>query len=189
MSVEIRPRGEKRRWDELARRLPADRPVVGAEIGVWKGDMAKRMLARCPNLTLYMVDSWTAFEPGTRSYGSFSTKHVASQESMDKCLAKARETTAFAGSRAFIVKSDSVAAAEGFADGALDFVFIDARHTYEGCRQDIEAWYPKVKRGGLVCGHDYAHPDPQFEVTRAVDEFFGRKPETGDDYTWFVTKG
>jgi predicted O-methyltransferase YrrM len=72
----------------------------------------------------------------------------------------------------------------------LDFVFIDADHSYEGCKADIEAWFPKVKPGGLLSGHDYDNPDfPEFGVKRAVDEFaarHGHSVELGDNLTWFI---
>lgn len=55
-------------------------------------------------------------------------------------------------------------------DRKADLVFIDANHDYESVLEDIEIWYPKVKRGGILVGHDYG----VFEgVTRAVDELLG----------------
>ena len=36
-----------------------------------------------------------------------------------------------------------------------DAIYIDANHTYEAAKQDIELWYPKVRKGGMICGHDY----------------------------------
>ncbi|NTW91009.1 MAG: class I SAM-dependent methyltransferase, partial [Erysipelotrichaceae bacterium] len=54
-----------------------------------------------------------------------------------------------------MIKGDSVKSAELFKDESLDFVFIDAGHRYEEVKADIEAWYPKVRKGGIVSGHDY----------------------------------
>lgn len=65
------------------------------------------------------------------------------------------------------LKMDSVTASTRFQDNSLDFVFIDANHHYEFVKKDIEAWYPKVKPGGTIAGHDYIR-----EVKQAVDEFF-----------------
>ena len=60
-------------------------------------------------------------------------------------------------------------AARCFLDGELDFVFIDGEHSYEAARLDIEAWWPKVRSGGLLMGHDYDRQ--RFPgVCRAVDE-------------------
>jgi predicted O-methyltransferase YrrM len=65
------------------------------------------------------------------------------------------------------VKSISWNASEYYEDFSLDFVFIDAAHDYESVKKDIEAWYPKVKRGGIISGHDYYASS----VRQAVHEY------------------
>jgi predicted O-methyltransferase YrrM len=55
-----------------------------------------------------------------------------------------------------------------YKDNSLDFVFIDAAHDYESVRKDIHAWFPKVKKEGVIAGHDYECAD----VRKAVTEFF-----------------
>ena len=73
-----------------------------------------------------------------------------------------------------IFKMRSVEAAAYFSKdfkGYFDFVFIDACHVYECVRDDIEAWYPLVKEGGWLTGHDYCLRE--LGVKRAVDEAFG----------------
>jgi hypothetical protein len=69
----------------------------------------------------------------------------------------------------FPVIAPSRRAAGLFADDSVDLVFIDAEHTYESVRDDLQAWWPKVRSGGLLAGHDYGWPG----VARAVEEFFG----------------
>jgi hypothetical protein len=54
-----------------------------------------------------------------------------------------------------IIVDLSVEAAKQFEDGYFDFVYIDANHTYESVIADLEAWYPKVRKGGMIAGHDY----------------------------------
>jgi cephalosporin hydroxylase len=70
------------------------------------------------------------------------------------------------------VQEESDKAAAFFQDLSVDFVFIDANHSYEHVIADIKAWMPKVKHGGLLSGHDYGEP---CEVKRAVDEMLGGK--------------
>ena len=70
-----------------------------------------------------------------------------------------------------IIKGDTHDVHSQFPDESIDFLFIDANHTYEDTMKDLELWYPKVKVGGLICGHDYEHPWPG--LMKAVDEFFG----------------
>jgi predicted O-methyltransferase YrrM len=78
-------------------------------------------------------------------------------------------------------KLKSIDASKLYEDQSLDFIFIDADHTYEGVMNDLIHWYPKVKFGGVISGHDYFY-GPEGEdwggVKRAVDEFFSNKIET-----------
>jgi hypothetical protein len=88
-----------------------------------------------------------------------------------------------------IVKKPSLEAANGMRDNEFDLVFIDADHTREACLADIEAWYPKLKAGGVMLGHDYT-ASRGFGVIEAVAEAFG-KPDDVSDGTyaiWKITK-
>jgi predicted O-methyltransferase YrrM len=81
-------------------------------------------------------------------------------------------------------------AAKQFPDESIDFVFIDGDHSYEGCAKDIDLWYPKLKEGGLLSGHDY-RDGRNYGVKQAVHEFAAREGtqfRTGENYTWFVTR-
>jgi len=65
-------------------------------------------------------------------------------------------------------------AARCFPDESLDFIYIDADHTYEAVVNDIKVWYPKLKVGGLFGGHDYwksRYFGRNFGVIQAVNEF------------------
>jgi len=53
------------------------------------------------------------------------------------------------------IKGDSTIVAKTFGDRTLDFVFIDAEHDFINVDNDIKAWLPKVKIGGIISGHDY----------------------------------
>ena len=66
----------------------------------------------------------------------------------------------------------------------LDMVFIDADHSYEAVKADIEAWLPKVKVGGILCGHDYGLMFPG--VAKAVDEAFGNDRKVSGYTIWSV---
>jgi uncharacterized Rossmann fold enzyme len=160
---------------------------VGAEIGVFAGELSSRLLQR-GDLSLYLVDSW-ATSSGDSSYAQSDDFHAKlSQGEQERFYGIARDLTAFAGPRAKILRKTSVEAAAEIPDASLDFVFIDADHSYEGCKADIEAWAPKVKPGGLIAGHDYENTAfPKFGVKRAVDEKF-TDVDLGDNFTWFVRK-
>lgn len=69
-----------------------------------------------------------------------------------------------------------------------DFIFVDANHEYAYVKQDLELYWPKVKAGGIFCGHDYTGGHPG--VTKAVDEFFAKLnlPVESHQYCWLVHK-
>jgi hypothetical protein len=75
------------------------------------------------------------------------------------------------------IQLNSTEAAKLYEDKSLDFVFLDAGHDYSHVKEDILAWLPKIKDGGIIGGHDYKHPCLP-GVTEAVDEFFKDKLET-----------
>ena len=70
------------------------------------------------------------------------------------------------------IRKDSVAASADFQDQSFDMIFIDGDHSYKGCLADIQAWYPKLKPGGIFLGHD-----GELEVRKAVDVFLNDKQE------------
>lgn len=140
-------------------------------------------LVQREDLKLYMVDNWV----GREEYAHLG--YGAANQADNKALAIAQ--TAWAASRVVVIHQPSVEAAKEFLDGALDFVFIDANHSYAAVKEDIEAWLPKLKPGALLSGHDYANLDDAcgLEVQRAVDEAVaahGWTLERGKQTTWFV---
>ena len=143
--------------------LPEDVPLVGAEIGVHRGKTSATLLARRPLLTLYMVDYWGLAEGVPPPEGKYG------REIYEEALAE----TDFAKNRRMIVKGVSPEVATEVPDG-LDFVFVDAGHTYGECLDDLRAWWPKIKPGGYLFGHDIDHPNPEYAhwgVRRAAEEF------------------
>lgn len=62
------------------------------------------------------------------------------------------------------IRMDSIEAAKLYEDNSLDFVFIDAAHDTESVINDIKAWFPKVKSGGYICGHDYLQDSVKIAV-------------------------
>lgn len=85
--------------------------------------------------------------------------------------------------RVHFEKVDSFVAARNFEDGSIDFCFIDANHTYDFIKRDIEAYLPKMKKGGVISGHDISYPD----VLRAVTETFPEFVNDAKQDVWSVT--
>jgi cephalosporin hydroxylase len=91
-----------------------------------------------------------------------------------------------------IIRKDSVETAMLYEDNSLDFVYIDASHHYEFIKSDIQAWYPKIKIGGYIGGHDYVPPNAKphgiFGVYHAVNEFFPNNFSVVDQVSWIHEK-
>lgn len=83
-----------------------------------------------------------------------------------------------------LVELDAVRAAATYADGSLDFVYLDGDHTYRGTRDAIRAFLPKMKPGGELAGHDYSADYPG--VKAAVKLFLGGALLQGRSYRYCV---
>lgn len=179
---------ERRAW-EILKRLPWHNPK-GVEVGVFRGGLSWRLLAAREDLTLHMVDAWGLnVSEAFRASGDYHAESGVSEH--EDARSVATRITSFANDRRHIHHGLSADLAMQFRDQSLDFVFIDGDHSYEGCKQDIEAWWPKIRAGGWLCGHDYANDEFPFGqmVKRAVDEFandFGLDVELGGNFTWFI---
>jgi len=150
----------------------------GAELGVSQGRFTMYLCAIMHDMQMIAVDRWEE-QPDHKTEGWIGWDH-------DGSLSRFREVCdQHFTDRVKIIRSDSVAAAKLVEDGSLDFVFIDADHSYEGCKADIEAWEPKVRKGGMVAGHDYNRKWPG--VVRSVDERFPDKI-IANDSVWIDFK-
>jgi len=164
-----------------------DRPIVGAEVGVFRGHTSEALLSEFPELSLWMVDPWAPFAGESRFDKS-------NQIDFDLSMEATMLWTEFAKRRRYVLRQASPNAAARFGDGSLDFVFIDGNHLYENVVADISAWWPKLRRGGLLTGHDYAvygDADGKWGVKRAVDEFVSatdRELTRGCDGMWMVVR-
>lgn len=165
-------------------RFRSDVPRI-VEVGVLRGEYSQEIVKNIPICNLWLVDLWSTVD----NRGYFAT----CSEELDKAYAMVRAKFSEDG-RVVILKEPSKEASERFEGGTLDFVYLDADHAYESIKADIEYWWPKVKVGGYLAGHDF-DPDPSnkscFGVNRAVGEFFpGKFQLTGEEYhkTWYVRK-
>lgn len=176
-----------KRWDALIDRLPRDRTMYGAEVGVWDGRMSEKLLAALPNLHLYLVDLWRPPKPGDSYYDSGSSYAREPESTYVEVYKKMLDRVIPYWTKVSIFMADSVKCASKMGTQSFDFVFLDADHSYRGVMRDLDAWMPKVKPGGWLCGHDYDHPE-QGEVKRAVDEYLRDWPgviEIDVNRTWF----
>lgn len=179
----------EQRAGEILSRIDGIENAKGVEVGVFAGDMSRVLLRQKSDLHLTMVDSWEG--AGAAYDGDSGDFHAAlTQDAQDNYYEAASRRTKFAQFRRDVVRLRSNEAAMSISPASQDFVFIDADHSYEGCKADIEAWGSRVKPGGWLCGHDYENTEyPKFGVTQAVDEFVagkGLELELGNNFCWFV---
>ena len=135
---------------------------VGAELGVLRGETLFYLAGRFPRMRLLGVDAWEHRQEDTndggRSYRGYDLEALH-----DVVVTNASHY----GGRVVVFRDLTAPAAARFADGVLDWVFIDADHTQAGVSADIEAWRPVVRAGGWLLGHDCTWPS----VCTALDEY------------------
>lgn len=141
--------------------------IRGAELGVFRGDTFFYLLERHPGLVITGVDTWLPGDKdndqGARSYSTFPL------ESFYEGIVKDMQAYK---NRATLIRKTTNDASENIPDGSLDFVFIDADHTYEGVKADINHWYSKIKPGGFISGHDIDMPSVKRAVVEMLPDWF-----------------
>lgn len=112
---------------------------VYAEIGVFKGETTRHILSNCLLDNIICVDDYTNNNgrntPEEMKEIKQSTKDLRNNFKIDFYLLKSEE------------------AVKKIEDNSIDIIFIDADHNE--VNKDIELWYPKVKKGGIISGHDF----------------------------------
>jgi len=124
------------------------------EIGVLKGNNLVA-LSHHDNITkLYGIDNYESYTDDL--HGEYIVSKVLSQynkkiatEKIENCIHKDKIQLIFEDSRIAVNK---------FSDEFFDFVYIDKNFTYDGVSEDINDWYPKVKKDGILGGHDWYTP-------------------------------
>lgn len=137
---------------------------VVAEIGVHRGRLS-RWILRSPAFNVieeyWGVDPYRVYHSGEEQWDNFT------QEQWEELYLGVIKYFTFPQFK--LVRAESVRTAKYFPKKYFDLIFIDAQHTYNAVKEDIEAWLPRIKNNGLFTGHDYDHP--LFPgVKKAVDE-------------------
>jgi predicted O-methyltransferase YrrM len=147
-------------------------PLIGVEIGVDKGYNSKNMLLALSIKKLYLIDPYTSWVSNGKKldYASFEKTKKMLRNFEDKIE---------------IIKKTSEDAINDIPDG-LDFVYIDGNHDYEYVKKDIKMYYPKIKEGGVIGGHDFNATS--LGVVKAVTEYFGFEKLQAGAIDWWVVK-
>lgn len=115
---------------------------VGAEIGVRWGEYSEMIIRKNPGVKMFCIDSWAP-------YGRIGPIR------QERVFRRANKVLTPLG--ATLIRKPSMEALADFEDESLDFVYIDAMHDFDNVMMDIIGWSKKVRRGGIVSGHDYTN--------------------------------
>jgi len=170
--IKRQPIAEERQ--RLLRSMPQD--SICAEVGVYQGQFSAAILDIVKPRELHLVDAWKFVSDQAYSQSWFGGKIGQSQSVMDGIYRRVQKRFGdeIRSGKVTVHRSFSTAAAAKFPDQYYDWVYIDADHTYEAVKQDLHAFYPKVRNGGFIAGDNYGdRPDWWWKdgVKRAVDEF------------------
>lgn len=136
---------------------------VCAEIGVERGEFSVQILEHTKPKKLYLIDSWnweSNQQSGKKVYDTV-LKTFGSIKSVD------------------IIRSESAKASKQFPDSFFDWIYIDADHSYQSVKTDLELYFRTVKPNGFITGDDYGYPKKNCaRVAEAVNDFIKKYPVT-----------
>ena len=136
--------------------------ITGVELGAWKGDNAEKIYRLFNIKKLYLVDAWD----------SSITKEGILRDQYDFNNIKIKVLGRFAFNKEIKIIDDFSVDAINKIKEKVDFVYIDTSHDYETTRDELRLYFPIVKKGGMIAGHDIENrPEKENGVFKAVSEF------------------
>jgi len=137
--------------DKIPKIINDSNYTVGVEVGVAYGGHSESILKNTNVKKLYSIDPYLNYD------GYIGDGQCKEQYVMDDIYHFVKDRLSYYGNRYELVREMSVNVVDNFSDNSLDFVYLDGNHFEEYFKQDINKWWPKVKNGGIICGHDYDH--------------------------------
>jgi hypothetical protein len=141
---------------------------VGVEIGVQRGDFSAQILEIVKPRRLHLVDCWQYQNDEVYDNDSANVSDNIQSEYMQIVIDRFKKQ--IGESRIIIHHQFSDIVVEEFSDNYFDWIYIDANHSYDAVKKDLQLYYPKVKNGGLICGDDYIDYG-YYGVIAAVNDF------------------
>jgi len=135
------------------------------EVGVARGNFAREILSQWSGSRYVMVDPHEAQDPEQYREAQTNDWNIWKAD----CEAICKEDK-----RAELFTGYSADAAPMFANNSLSCCYVDANHSYAFVMQDMDLWWPKVKIGGILGGHDFGYQVENgawIEVDRAVERW------------------
>lgn len=148
------------------------------EVGAYAGEFSECLLRSGKCSKVWAVDPWVNdYDPRDGAGGS---DMMAVEAALDRRLSRWLKSGACQK-----IRKASVEASKQFGDGTLGFVYIDACHTYDAVRKDLEVWLPKLREDGVMAGHDWV-PATWPGVVQAVREVLGEPDQFFVETSWAV---
>jgi len=142
---------------DLLKHLP--KKGVVAELGVDKGDFSRQILINNQPKKLHLIDVWDS-----ERYNQEKRKEVELKFENEIVL-----------QNVVINFGYSTSVVDIFEDSYFDWIYIDTNHSYETTKEELKLYSPKIKKGGIIAGHDYVvgywNGLVKFGVIEAVNEF------------------
>jgi hypothetical protein len=140
--------------------------TTGVEIGVQQGLFAETSLSIWKKAEMYaLVDIWRKQEA---TYADSANVEDAQQEENFRAT---KLRLAKFGNKPVYYRNKSSEAVQYFKDNSLDYIYLDALHDYCGVTEDLNNWWPKLKIGGIMAGHDFLSASEALQMSRGVQHF------------------
>jgi len=123
--------------EELLDKIPKN--SILAEIGVDEGDFSERLYKKCDPEYLYLIDLWSSKRYGEKKFNVVKNRFY---DQLKKDEVK-------------IFRDDSISVVSNFNDNFFDWIYIDTDHSFNTTYKELITWKSKVKRNGIISGHDY----------------------------------
>jgi predicted O-methyltransferase YrrM len=144
------------------------------ELGCFAGVSSELFAQNC--FMLHCVDIWDLQD---KTYTEITRERMLKSLEMFNEMAESYPNI-------FQIKGFSTEVAKEFKNNDVDMVYIDARHDYEGVKADLKAWYPKVKKGGWITGHDILLPQIKQAILETIPNSENMKVYS--DESWAIQK-
>lgn len=133
---------------------------LAIEVGVYRGDYSQEFRDLWKGNTLHLVDPWCTPKCRGDLWGTEEDYEITKERFKND-------------NSIYLVREYSEVASFKYSNGSVDFVYLDADHTYEAVYNDLVLWWPKLHQGGIMAGHDWfcvSYPG----LTEAVIDFARR---------------
>jgi hypothetical protein len=146
-----------------------DKDVIGAEIGTGTATSTCTLVQNCSNIkTIYAIDQYSPYANFIKEPYDGTPLISFDKKEIEYVKLTAVHNIKYSGNenKIKLIHASSLDASKNISGESLDFLFLDAHSTTEQVKEDLDAWYPKVKPGGIISGHDWISSVVQEKVNK-----------------------